>query len=292
MPGRCARLFFTWKSKDMNSDFERSGWTVLALANCTTCNGSGLVKGEQCGCVYRGIARRVLWRVAELEISVGLIHPVSMDPTQVPRSQRIPSLRIVEFIADVDNVARRILTDPVDLRIYRHHFRERHQWRWCCQQCHISRASFFYRSYIVLAKLGETFLCLKPYPLFPTDQYFETKLQRVQPFPAFQTPRRYVPLRPPLAGLTAPQPVTMVQEPAARKTGHPPLLYPTPVPLDTAPLEVVLETIRRWYSAGRSPRGISCELTRLGCLCPYAAKWSRYTVYTALRSAPLQKRAA
>jgi hypothetical protein len=76
-----------------------------------------------------------------------------------------------EFMADFCLVAKRYLT-PLEHRIFRFHFLLGADWKLCCRQMKMDRGDFFHIVYRMQQKLGRVFKELKPYPLYPLDEYF------------------------------------------------------------------------------------------------------------------------
>ena len=76
-----------------------------------------------------------------------------------------------EYIADFCLVSRRILNE-FEYRIFRFHFLLGAEWRLCCRQLKMEKGVFFHSVYRLQQKLGRAFRELKPYPLFPLDEYF------------------------------------------------------------------------------------------------------------------------
>jgi len=112
-----------------------------------------------------------------------------------PQSEcrRTYSRKKEEYIADFCLVSRRVL-DEEEYRIFRFHFLLGADWRLCVRQLRIDRGSFFHFVYRIEQKLGQTFANLKPYALYPLDQYFggTIRKERVQPFdppPATRSPQ-------------------------------------------------------------------------------------------------------
>jgi hypothetical protein len=68
-------------------------------------------------------------------------------------------------------VSRRVLNDE-ESRIFRFHFLLGANWKLCCRQLGMDRGTFFHAVYRIQQRLGRTFLELKPYGLFPLDEYF------------------------------------------------------------------------------------------------------------------------
>lgn len=74
-------------------------------------------------------------------------------------------------MADFCLVSRRVL-DDFDHKVFRYHFLLGADWRLCCRQLQIDRGTFFHTIYRIEQQLGRTFAELKPYPLYPLDEYF------------------------------------------------------------------------------------------------------------------------
>jgi hypothetical protein len=136
----------------MELEIERSDWAALADLNCAVCAGAGLRGDDHCNCVLRNVARSVLYRLYELEAGLGSIQSPTIDGTSIQEGYRVPGHRAVEFIADVDLTARRILA-PKDLALFNYHLRAGHDWRWCCARVGLDRGNFYHRVYAILAKL-------------------------------------------------------------------------------------------------------------------------------------------
>jgi len=76
-----------------------------------------------------------------------------------------------EYMADFCLVANRCL-DPLERRIFRFHYLLGADWKLCCRQMKMDRGDFFHAVYRLQQKLGRVFRELKPYPLYPLDEYF------------------------------------------------------------------------------------------------------------------------
>jgi hypothetical protein len=279
----------------METENERSDWTALADLNCAVCAGRGLRGDDNCNCVLRKIARCVLYRVDELEAGIGSLQAPTLDGSSVQEGYRVPGHRAVEYIADVDLTARRVLA-PKDLAIFNYHLRAGHDWRWCCARVGLDRGNFYHRVYAILAVLGRTWLTLTPYPLFPVKAYWQTRLQNVQAFPARDAapapaPKpapRYQPLRPPL-DKPAPRRAALVVMPAPQPKRKP---KPAAVHLDPLDPEAVAAHIRALFRASRSLAYISRDMMRLGVPVPDGGpRWFESHVRRVLLNGPV-KRAA
>jgi hypothetical protein len=74
-------------------------------------------------------------------------------------------------MADFCLVSRRVL-DEFAYKVFRYHFLLGADWKLCCRQLRIDRGTFFHTIYRIEQQLGRTFADLKPYPLYPLDEYF------------------------------------------------------------------------------------------------------------------------
>jgi hypothetical protein len=94
--------------------------------------------------------------------------------------RRTYSRKKEEYMADFCLVGRRVLTDE-EHRIFRFHFLLGADWKLCCRQLNMDRGNFFHTVYRIEEKLGRTFAELRPFPLFPLDEYFTSVTHRVEP---------------------------------------------------------------------------------------------------------------
>jgi len=74
-------------------------------------------------------------------------------------------------MADFYLVAKRIL-DESEFRVFRFHFLLSADWKLCCRRLKIDRGTFFHAVYRIEQKLGRSYREIRPYSLFPTDEYF------------------------------------------------------------------------------------------------------------------------
>lgn len=99
-----------------------------------------------------------------------------------------------EYVADFCLISRRVLNDE-EYRIFKFHFLLAANWKLCCQRLGMDRGNFFHMVYRIQQKLGRTFRLLKPYGLFPLDEYFKGSTRvEAEPVPL----RRVFPIRPPV----------------------------------------------------------------------------------------------
>jgi hypothetical protein len=239
---------------------------MLAHSTCAYCAGTGLNNGETCICILREVTRAVVRRVHELE-NRSLIRPRALDGASFAFSRQPSGSCAAEFIADVSLVARRVLRKPADWQLFQNHCLWRAPWRECSAPLGLNRGAFYHRLYAIEARLGEAFIELKPYSLYPVESYFSARLERVQ---AFAVPeeryRNGVPLRPPMAPRPAKAAAIVVTMPAP--------IDPAPVPaINPADPVAVAGQIRQWFRAGRTIRAITADLRRFGWPAVGRANW-------------------
>lgn len=90
-----------------------------------------------------------------------------------------------EYIADFCLVSRRALSD-FDYQVFKYHFLLGADWKLCTRRLKIDRGNFFHAVYRIEQRLGRVFRELKPYGLFPLDEYFHGTMhhQPASPRPA------------------------------------------------------------------------------------------------------------
>jgi hypothetical protein len=120
---------------------------------------------------------------------------VSLEFTGGPQRRYTWGRKDEEYMADFCLIGRRIL-DEFEHRVFKFHFLLGADWKLCCRRLGIDRGNFFHYVYRVQQKLGRTFRELKPYGLFPLDEYFfgSTQVQRANS----QSAAPVVPIRPPV----------------------------------------------------------------------------------------------
>lgn len=157
-------------------------WTrtdALALAHntCTRCFGSGTLRGKRksevpCTCVLRSIFRACHARFVECASKDAKLASSTLDhPGGSTQWRGFWGRRDEEYMADYLAVAKRTLT-PREHQIFRFHYLLGAEWRLCTRRLGMEKGDFFHIVYRIQQKLGKTFRELKPYPLFPLDDYF------------------------------------------------------------------------------------------------------------------------
>jgi len=137
----------------------------------------GEVTEVPCNCVLRAVFRSCYNRFRECAALGERISPVTLDFCPGNEGGRVYSRRREEFISDFDLVSRRALHD-FEYRLFRYHYLLGADWRLCCRQLRMPRGSFFHTIYRIEEKLGRIFAELKPYALYPLDEYFNGTVRR------------------------------------------------------------------------------------------------------------------
>jgi len=165
--------------------WDRSSTIGIARNTCSFCAGNGtrVIRNRKvvpCLCVFRAVFRACFNRFRECVAKGAHISPVTLERCHGREGMRVYSRKREEYIADFCLVSQRVL-DAEEHRVFRFHFLLGADWRLCCRQLKLSRGDFFHIVYRIEQKLGRTFAELKPYPLFPLDQYFGGMVEKVRP---------------------------------------------------------------------------------------------------------------
>jgi len=83
-------------------------------------------------------------------------------------------------MADFDLVSRRAL-DEFEYKIFRWYFMLGADGNLCARRLKIDRGAFYHQVYAVMEKLGRIFAELRPYALYPLDEYFGGVVRRKGP---------------------------------------------------------------------------------------------------------------
>lgn len=156
-------------------------WTrvdTIALANhaCACCHGLGLRPGlgdalQPCNCVLRAIFRACYAHFRHCAVKEKYLSKISLDFVPSGEKKFIWGRKDEEFMADFVLVSRRIL-DDFHFRVFRFHFLAGAHWKQCCLRLGIDRGAFFHAVYRIEQTLGRVFRELRPYSLFPLDEYY------------------------------------------------------------------------------------------------------------------------
>lgn len=156
--------------------WNRSNALGLAKTSCIYCKGDGVRivrknKERPCNCIFRAIFRACYNRFRECVELAPHISSVSLDICRGSDSRRSYSRKREEYTADFCLVSKRTL-DPLEYKVFRFHFLLGADWKLCCRQLKMDRGNFFHTIYRIEQKLGRIFAELKPYPLYPLNEYF------------------------------------------------------------------------------------------------------------------------
>ena len=160
-------------------EFEWSRSEVLGLAReaCTHCHGSGMRHGDEgssepCNCVLRKVFNACLRKFRDCASQSAHISAVRIENVAKGQDYRQAwGMKSEEYMADFYLVTRRILSE-FEFKLFRFHFLLGAGWKLCCRRLGMDRGSFFHEVYRIEQKLGRHFSELRPYALFPLDEYF------------------------------------------------------------------------------------------------------------------------
>jgi len=157
-------------------EWDRSETLHLAEQTCTFCHGVGLIIGRRgrctpCNCVLRSVFRACLYRFRDCVAKEKYLSRVSLEVSLGNQRRNFWGRKDEEYIADFCLVSQRHLA-PDELRIFRYHFLLGADWKLCCRQLKMERGTFFHMVYRIQQRLGRVFRELKPYSLYPLDEYF------------------------------------------------------------------------------------------------------------------------
>lgn len=160
---------FTW---------DRSKTLAIAAVGCVHCMGLGLKgmgrRGEMqpCGCVLRKAFNSVLGRYRYIQAHQERVSSCTPTIMKHGREQkRVWSRKNEEFCADFYLVSKRSLQGQ-EWKIFELHMLGGNDWRYCTRILGMDRGNFFHSVYRIQQKLGRIFMELRPYALFPIDEYF------------------------------------------------------------------------------------------------------------------------
>ena len=162
--------------------WQRSTTIALAKVSCTFCHGYGLRfvrcgREVPCQCVFRAVFRACYTRFCECMAKGPHTSPVTLEFCHGAEGRRTYSRKREEYIADFCLVSKRFLTE-VEHRIFRYHFLLGADWKLCGRQLRLDRGILFHHIYRIEHKLGQAFAELRPYPLFPLDEYFSGMIRK------------------------------------------------------------------------------------------------------------------
>jgi hypothetical protein len=160
-------------------EWNRSETIAVAKESCSQCHGLGLRarsasrRGPEapCNCVLREIFRSCYARFRYCVEKEKHMSRVRLEIIGGRDRRAVWGRKDEEFIADFCLVSRRLLNE-FEQKVFRFHFLLGADWKLICRKTGMNRGNFFHNLYRVQQKLGQTFSELRPYPLFPLDDYF------------------------------------------------------------------------------------------------------------------------
>ena len=184
-------------------EWTRSDTIALGKQSCLTCHGLGLRNGldgdpEPCNCVYRAIFRACYVRFRYCATKEKHLSRASLEFIPGPDGKLVWGRKDEEYMADFCLVSRRAL-DEYEYQILKFHFLLGADWRLCTRRLKIDRGNFFHSVYRIEQKLGRIFRELKPYGLFPLEEYFRGTQCPAQRSTLGLVGSQPVPIRPPVA---------------------------------------------------------------------------------------------
>ena len=115
-----------------------------------------------------------------------------------PRTGRVTwGRKEEEYVADFLLVSKRHL-NPDEYQVFRYYFLLGADTTLCCRRLGMERGNFYHMVYRIMRRLGRVYRELKPYALYPLDEYFYGRTENQTPDTAKLT---LVPVRPIQRGL-------------------------------------------------------------------------------------------
>ncbi len=161
----------------MTMDWNSSHDMLLASHDCTRCHGVGHRPGRKgqalsCSCVLRNIFRACFRRFRECAESETSLRGVTLERSSGQLRRCFYGRKKEEYLADFYLIARRTLTGE-EFTMFKYYYLYGANWKLCMRQFGMERGPFFHTVYRIQQKLGATFRDIRPYPLFPLDDYFD-----------------------------------------------------------------------------------------------------------------------
>jgi len=190
-------------------DWNRSETIAIAKESCAHCRGLGLrarhtdrnIDDMPCNCVLREIFRCCYSRFRSCARKEKQMSQARLEFIDGQSRRQVWGRKDEEYMADFCLVSKRFL-DEFEYKVFRFHFLLGADWRLCCRRLNMDKGLFFHAVYRIEQKLGRAFRELKPYPLFPLDEYFGLVVKsrrRVKAINVVQMPEpKRMPVRPPV----------------------------------------------------------------------------------------------
>jgi hypothetical protein len=163
----------------------------LARLNCPLCGGMGYEELKRqgvlpCKCALGNVFRACYARFRDCVHDGRALSRVRFERSANGHSNRGSwSLKREEYMADFELVARRTLK-PGPYQLFRFHFILGASISMCSKRLGISRSATRHAVERIEGILGEVFVMLQPYPLYPLSDYFNNR--RAEPVKACPLP--------------------------------------------------------------------------------------------------------
>lgn len=156
--------------------WERSYAIALASNACAHCRGLGLAADRwgqptPCNCVLRKIFDACYAQYLHCLDKPKYMSRASLEFLPGRDHNFVWARKEEEYCADFYLVSKRVL-DPAGWRVFEAHFLKGGDWRACVPRVGMCRGNYFHAVYRVKARLGKVFAELRPYGLWPLDEYF------------------------------------------------------------------------------------------------------------------------
>jgi hypothetical protein len=235
---------------------ERSPYIALAKPACAICAGTGWASpGRVCGCCWLQVFKECLAIYRICEYRTAGCPSVNLEATSGRQGLLyLGRMRYSEYRADFVNIAKRALT-PALYAIFNLSFCQELPPEEACHHLRLDLATYGARLRWLPERLGEAYATIKPYALWPTDEYMSPSRtgDTVKASPAREQRPAHGPLRPPLrpkpAPVRKPKPAPVVMMPKPK-----PVVALPPLPPDT------LQFIRERFADGWGPYRIALHL--------------------------------
>lgn len=139
---------------------------------------------KPCNCVFRAIFRACYNRFRECSVTAEHIGAVALEFCSGREGRRMYGRKKEEYSADFWLVSRRHL-DSAERKIFHYHYVLGADWKYCCRRIGMDRGTFFHMVYRMEERLGQVFADLRPYSLWPLNEYFGAAISQ-----SFVTPSR------------------------------------------------------------------------------------------------------
>jgi hypothetical protein len=159
--------------------WSRGKCIALADPHCVFCRGLGIrnhkcENEKPCGCTLRKIFKLCFARFRSILYNEAQPGRLSLSTTSFRSTGRSLNYGFPkqEFCADFYLITKRSLTRE-EFLVFDWHYLHGHDWKLCTEKIGIEKGSFFHLVYVLQEKLGRIYAELRPFALYPIDEYFQ-----------------------------------------------------------------------------------------------------------------------